>query len=256
MLETLDLAMGIAKKILCRDLTLQIKPGEVWGILGANGCGKTTLLLTLAGLIPAKAGEIRLQGFPVSYINSKKLAQTRGILFQDSHPVFPQTVTEFCMSGRFPHLNHFGWETVHDKEIGYQALVDMDLVPLANQDIRYLSGGERRRLSIAALLAQAPLFYFLDEPTNHLDARYQIHVLNHFQKLAKLHSSSIVMSLHDINLAAHYCDHILMLLGNGNYLKGTTQQILTEKNLFHLYQQSFIKIFQDKKVFWLPQLTD
>lgn len=249
LLETQNLTLRISKNTLCENLNLQVKHGEIWGILGSNGSGKTTLLKTFAGLHIAK-GEIRLNGKSLSSTPIKEMAQIVGILFQESRDVFPLTVSEYCSSGRYPHLNYLGWETTEDRHILQQALIDMELTALSTQNILTLSGGERRRLSIATLLAQSPQLYLLDEPTNHLDLRYQIKILNHFQKLAQSKSVSIIMSLHDINLAAHYCDRILLLLGNGQYLSGTTKNMLNEENLSYLYQHPITHLYQKH---WLPR---
>ena len=240
MLTTKNLTLTIAKKTLCRDLTLEIQPGEIWGILGPNGCGKSTLLHTLAGLLAAN-GEIILHGKKLADLSRKTIARHIGILFQQCHDLFPQTVYEFCRSGRYPYLNYFGWENEKDTDIVHQALETMELTELKHKNIQHLSGGERRRLSIATLIAQTPTLYLLDEPTNHLDLRHQVKTLTYFRSIANSQSISAFISLHDINLAAQFCDRILMLTGDGRFILGQTKNMLTEENLSFLYQQPLTK---------------
>lgn len=235
-LTTNNLTVSIANKTICRHLNLEIKAGDVWGILGPNGSGKTTLLHTLAGLHAPAQGEITLHGKKLTTIPNKQRAREIGVLFQDSSFIFPQSVYDYCLSGRHPHLAHFMRETAEDHRITQQALAVMGLGNKLQQNVLSLSGGERRRLMVATLLAQVPHLYLLDEPTNHLDIRHQIKILNYFKHLADNHSASIMMSLHDINLAYHYCNKVLLLFGDGEILQGPTQNICTKENLSHLYQ--------------------
>lgn len=251
-LVTHNLTVRIANNLICRHLNLHIQAGDRWGLLGPNGSGKTTLLHTLAGLLPITQGEIWLQGKKLSSLSKKQIAQQLGILFQDTTDVFPQSVFDFCSSGRYPHLSYFAWRNKQDKQITAHALHVMGLERKLQQKVNTLSGGERRRLAIATLLTQAPLIYLLDEPTNHLDLHYQIKVLRYFKQLAKTNSLSVLMSLHDINLAAFYCTHILMLFGDGESLQGTPQDIFTEENLERLYQCQFQSVTVGPRELWVP----
>ena len=252
LLETKNLTVRIANKIICRDLNLHIKAGETWGIIGPNGSGKTTLLHSLANLLPVLSGNIFLQEKKISCLSQKDIARQLGILFQDSNDIFPQSVFEFCSSGRYPHLRYFSFGNKQDEKIVKDALSVVDLDQHLSQKIHTLSGGERRRLDIATLLSQSPTIYLLDEPTNHLDIRYQIKIVDHFKQLTKTAPISVVMSIHDINLAAHYCDKILMLFGEGEYLTGDPSSLFSEKNLERLYQHRFQKITKDTKSIWTP----
>ncbi len=242
MIQTKDLTISINNNILCHQLNLDIQPGKIWGILGPNASGKTTLLQTLAGLLPIKKGNIFIQDRQLSQLSRKKIAQTIGFLFQEMKMIFPQSVENFCLLARYPHLSFLKKISSHDKEIMIHALQQMDLIQKRNECITRLSGGEKRRLAIAALLTQTPSTYLLDEPTNHLDIRHQMHVLNHFRELSKKQRVSVMMSLHDINLAQSFCDNLLLIYPEGKTVQGKTCDILTENNLTRLYQHPIISL--------------
>lgn len=238
LLKTQHLSLAIAGKNICKDLSIDIQRGDIWGLLGPNGSGKTTLLNILGGLTPygsrgqTPTSEILLTDKPLKHFSRKEIAQRVGILFQESPFVFPQTVFDYCYSGRYPHEKN----PLLDEAIVLQALQDMALENFSRKNILTLSGGEKRRVAIAALLTQTPQIYLLDEPTNHLDIRYQLHVLQHFKKLAEEKSVGIMIALHDMHHAKKYCNKILMLFENGETLQGNTEAIFTKENLARLYQ--------------------
>lgn len=243
-------SIHINNKIICENLNLQIAPGMIWGVLGPNGSGKTTLLHSLAGLLPLASGKILLDEQPLSLLPRKLIAQYIGILLQDFNPLFPQTIWDYCLAGRYPHLNYLKKESQVDKEITLAALQAMQLEHAKERVITQLSGGEKRRLAIASLLTQNPAIYLLDEPTNHLDISQQILVLNHFQQLVRNKPVSVIMALHDINLAHQFCDSILMLLPNGKVLHGATENMLTSNLLSELYQHPMDKITYENNTFF------
>lgn len=229
----------------CKNLQLDIQAGEIWGILGPNGSGKTTLLHTLAGLEKPLSGQIFLCGNALKKLSRQAIAKDLGILFQTSHDVFPLSLFDYCHTGQFPH-------GTNDADLTRHALASMDLLSKAHHSIKTLSGGERRRLSIAALLTQAPQVYLLDEPTNHLDLRHQLQTLHHFSLLAKK-NACIVMALHDIHLAQQFCHKMILLFTDGTYLVGNLKETLTEENLTRLYQHSLQSCSSEGKIFWLPK---
>lgn len=251
--HTEKLSVRRGNKNICENLNLQIRPGEVWGVIGPNGSGKTTLLTTLAGLIIPHMGGIFLGEKKISNFSPRSLAQKRAILFQDTHDIFSQTVWEFCEDSRYSHLNITGKNSDGHKIIR-EALQVVGLAHYASHSLQSLSGGERRRLAVAAILVQSPILYLLDEPTNHLDLHFQIKVLEHFKQLAKQEAVAILMSLHDINLATHYCEFILMLCGDGTVLQGVPEEIFSKENLERVYQCVFQSVKVDQRHVWLPYL--
>jgi len=229
-----DLAVTIAGKSICCDLDLSIRRGECWAMLGRNGAGKTTLLHTLAGLRAPAAGSIDLAGRPLAQWSGRELALMRGLLPQDDYDAFPASVLETALIGRHPHLGRWQWETAQDYAIARTALAAADIAEAEARDVRTLSGGERRRVALAALLAQQPELFLLDEPASHLDLAHQLALLDRLTATAREQGKALVMVLHDVNLAARYCDHAL-LLDRGSAVAGAASELLTGERLAALY---------------------
>jgi len=232
----------IATQSICRELNLSLHAGQCWAILGVNGAGKTTLLHTLAGLRPALSGEILINQQPLTHYSRRKLAQVLGVLFQETQDPFPSTVLETTLIGRHPYTKSWQWESATDYQIAMESLTLWGLNSLAQRQINTLSGGERQRLAVANLLTQTPQVFLLDEPTNHLDLQYQHQILKLFKHYAAEKKCAVMMILHDINLAAAYCDHAILLFANREPLCGTCSELLTEANLSDLYQYPIRKI--------------
>lgn len=251
LLNTQALTVEVANITVCQQLELTICPGESWGILGINGVGKTTLLHTLAGLRTAKDGEILLQGTALTQLSRQNIARTMGLLLQDSYDPFPATVLETALIGRHPHLKAWQMETTEDIAQAEKALKDMELTGMEQRDVATLSGGERRRLAIATLLTQAPELLLLDEPGNHLDLRHQISVHEHLHALTEL-GKAVIMVQHDLNLTARYCDHVLLLSGDGKWSSGKTEEMLQPERLSQLYGYEVVMLEGPKGAVFLP----
>lgn len=231
------LAVAIGGRPLCRDLSFEVRARQCWAILGRNGAGKTTLLNTLAGLREPADGTIRLGGEPLSQHSRRTLARARGVVPQDHIDPFPATVFDTAMIGRHPHLGRWQWESSRDIEVVSAALASVGLTGFEARDVQTLSGGERQRLAIATLCAQDPTLLFLDEPSHHLDLHQQIATLEILHALAKERDKALVMVLHDINLAARYCDQVI-LLGGGRAEVGGSEVMLTADRLSALFGHS------------------
>lgn len=231
LLEANGISVRIGEKWACRDLDLTIEKGERWGILGINGSGKTSLLLSLCGLREIASGEIRVHGKSISAMEKREIARVIGMLFQDTEDPFPSTVMETALMGLHPRTGPWHRESAEEEEIARSALHAAGLSGMEMRLADTLSGGERRRLSLATLLVQDPELFLLDEPTNHLDIAQQIRILDLLGKSGK----SLVMVLHDPNLAERYCDKVLMIFENGITLAGESEEMLNESNLSSLY---------------------
>lgn len=229
-----QLSVEIAGRTLVRDLNVEIFGGAITCLLGCNGAGKTMTLHTLAGLRPPASGNVSLDGRPLVDWQRKALARRIGLLTQTTDDPFPSSVLDAVLIGRHPHIDFWGWESDVDRDLARAALAAVDLTDFADRDIRSLSGGERRRVGVAALLAQNPDIFLLDEPINHLDPHHQIDVLRLLRARADS-GHAVVMSLHDAGLAARFADTVLMLFGDGAWLTGPTASTLTEETITRLY---------------------
>ena len=236
LLETRALSVEIAGKAVCRDLELSLGPGQCVGLLGGNGVGKTTLLHTLAGLRLPVAGEIHLDGAPIAAQSRRRVAQRLGLLMQQPEDSLPATVLETALIGRHPHLDFWRWESHRDVAIARRALKHVGLEGLEQRVQTALSGGERRRLDIATVLVQDPQVFLLDEPAHQLDLQHQMALLGLLKRLAAEQGRIVLMSLHDINLAARFCDQVLMLFGEGESLFDAADRALSAQNLTRLYR--------------------
>lgn len=234
---------------VCSGLDLVLMPGERLAILGKNGAGKSTLLATWAGLRAPQGGEILLAGKTYAALGAPAAARRRGWLAQKQHDAFSSTVLETALTGRHPHLGRWQWESDEDIALTRAALARVGLEALEEREIHTLSGGERQRLAIATLFTQAPQLYLLDEPLAHLDLNHQIAVLEQFSRLAQEESAACAMALHDPALAARYSDRALLLFGNGEFLLGKSEDILTAEHLSRLYAHP-LRAFNDRGRRW------
>ncbi len=232
LLEVQDLTLHVGKRALVRGLSFQLNPGEIWCLLGPNGSGKTTFLHSLVDLRKTQAGLVRLAGKALDAWPLTEAARLRGFLPQTLHDAFSASVLDGVMMGRHPHLARWQWEGENDRAIALAALDAVDLAGFEERDVLTLSGGERQRVALAALLAQDPPLLLLDEPTSHLDLHHQVLVLRHLGDLARERGKGILFSIHDLNLAARFASHALMLTPQGTVLQGPISEIMTEPDLW------------------------
>jgi iron complex transport system ATP-binding protein len=252
LLRTSQLAINIGGKTVCRNLNLALEPGQIWGLLGRNGAGKTTLLHTLAGLRAAASGDIFLREQNLEQLSRKHIAQHLGLLLQHHDDSFPASVLETVLSGRHPHIGDWQWENEADVDIAREALRRVELLDLQTRSVQQLSGGERQRVAMAMLLAQNPEIFLLDEPNSHLDLNYQIRLLDLFCTHARDSGRTIVMSLHDINLAARFCDHIILLADTGEAVTGSADTLLNPQQLSDIFHHPIALHELDGRKFFSP----
>lgn len=237
------LNVKIAETLVCDNFNLSINTGENWAVLGMNGCGKTTLLHTLAGLLPAQSGDIELNNTSLNNLSRRDIAQQLSLLLQHQEDHFPGTVLESVLIGRHPHLQSWQWESEEDHKLALDTLELVGLTNFSERSILTLSGGERQRVALATLLVQQTTIRLLDEPVNHLDIHHQHEVM----KLLTTDNGQTanVFVLHDVNLAARYCDHALLIYADGKTRQGVCAEVLTEQNLSELYQHPLQEIEHD-----------
>jgi iron complex transport system ATP-binding protein len=234
---------------LVRGLAVEFSPGELVAILGRNGSGKTLTLHTLAGLRAPESGEVSLDGAPIASLSRRAVALRLGLLPQDIEDAFVTTALETVLIGRHPHLALWQWETAEDERLARAALAAVDMADFATRRTDTLSGGEQRRVAVAALLAQQVHTYLLDEPTNHLDPHHQLAVLTLFRQLASA-GNTVITTLHDPTLAARFADRVLLLFGDGRWTLGPVATALTAATLSELYLAPMLELGADgRRVF-------
>lgn len=251
--DGLDVSIGGLRVVA--NLGQAFKAGEFWGVLGANGTGKTTLLRHLAGLLRVDAGSIRIDDQTLDQWPRKTLAQTLGMLQQHSSYVFDASVLQAALIGRHPYLNSFQRESNEDIRLARCAIERVDLGDQAERSVTSLSGGEARRLGFATLLVQDPEIMLLDEPTNHLDFRHQVRVMRAVGDLVYRQQRTALAALHDVNLAATYCSHVLMLFGDGQWRAGSAPDLLKAELLEQLYQCPVTAIQTDEGMRFHPSFA-
>jgi iron complex transport system ATP-binding protein len=248
-LAAASLSVHAGTRELVRELSVQFAAGEVVAVLGRNGSGKTLTLATLAGLRQPAHGEVLLDGVPIAELSRRAVALRLGLLPQDLEDAFVTSAIETVLIGRHPHLALWQWETAEDERLALAALAAVDMADLAARRTDTLSGGEQRRVAVAALLAQQPAIFLLDEPTNHLDPHHQLIVLGLFRQLANC-GRTVITTLHDPTLAARFADRVLLLFGDGRWSLGPAATTLTTAALAALYLTPMIELGQDgRRVF-------
>ena len=184
-LSCIDLGVTVPGRKLVEGLNLHITAGEVVAILGPNGVGKSLTMHTLAALRSVDSGQITLCNEHIHRLTRQQIATRLALLPQHTDDIFPTTVLDTVLIGRHPHIRRFQWESAHDRDIACKALQEVDLGNMQQRNVATLSGGERRRLAVAQVLAQAPQIFLLDEPTNHLDPQHQLDGLRIFRARAR-----------------------------------------------------------------------
>lgn len=225
------LSAGYGDRLVIEQLDLIVPPGAVTAIVGANACGKSTLLRSMSRLLAPKAGQVVLDGRAVHRMPAKQLARTLGLLPQS--PIAPDgiTVADLVGRGRHPHQAVFSRWSATDELAVAEALEATDTVDLADRAVDELSGGQRQRVWIAMVLAQRTDLLLLDEPTTFLDVSHQVEVLDLLIDLNRSRGTTIVMVLHDLNLAARYADHLIAMADGGIHAVGDPAEVLSEQTV-------------------------
>ena len=235
LLRCAALDIAVHECVLVDKLTLELPPRSVTCVLGRNGTGKSLTLHTLAGLRAFISGQLWLRERELATYTRREIAQQLAFVAQDIDEPFPVTALEYAVSGSHPHIGFWQWESPRDYQLAQAALEAVDLKLFAQRRIDTLSGGERRRLAIAAALTQAPHVFVLDEPTNHLDPQHQVQLLKLLRSTADA-GGTVIMSLHDPGLAARFADYALLWYGDGQWQHGPVDDVLTAATLSRLYR--------------------
>ena len=229
------LSAGYGDSLILDGLDLAVPPGRITAIVGANACGKSTLLRAMSRLLLPRSGQVLLDGKSVHRMPSRELARTLGLLPQS--PIAPEgiTVVDLVSRGRHPHQGLFARWTQEDDEAVAAALSATRTAELAERPVDELSGGQRQRVWIAMALAQRTNILLLDEPTTFLDIAHQIEVLDLLTDLNHESGMTIVMVLHDLNLAARYADTLVAMAAGRLHVSGSPEEVLTEDTVQHVF---------------------
>lgn len=236
-ITTENLAVAYEDNLVVDDLDMQIPQGKITTIIGPNGCGKSTVLKAVGRILKPKGGMVYLNGDDIRNLSTKEVAQKMAILPQSPQAPAGLTVGELVAYGRFPHQRGFGKLKPEDREIIRWALAVTKLIELETTAVDNLSGGQRQRVWIAMALAQQTDLILLDEPTTYLDMAYQLEVLELLYKLNREQECTIVMVLHDLNLAARFADYMIAIRGGDIISHGPPAEVMTAEVLrktFHI----------------------
>lgn len=230
-----ELTLAYDDRQVVKDLTVELPAGKVTVIVGANACGKSTLLRGLARLLKPSAGTVLLDGKNIHSLSTRAVAKTLGLLPQT--PIAPDgiSVADLVGRGRYPHQGWFRqWSTDDDAAVA-AALQATDTLELADRNVDELSGGQRQRVWIAMALAQQTDILLLDEPTTFLDVSHQVEVLDLITDLNRRAGTTVAIVLHDLNLAARYADHLIAMKGGRIVAEGSPSEVVTERTVAEVF---------------------
>ena len=236
MLEIKDLTCGYDSKIILQHINFQIKGGELAGIIGPNGSGKTTLLRAITRILKPEKGEVSLGGKNIWEMGFKELAKNIAVVSQDYETGY-MSVEEFILLGRIPYHSRFQFlETKRDMEVAKRCMTLTNTFRLKDQLMEEISGGERQLALIARALVQEPKLLLLDEPTTHLDITHQVGILDLIKRLNREFGLTVVMTLHDLNLASEYCNRLILINKGQVHKDGLPEEVLDYRIIEEVYR--------------------
>ena len=234
------ISVAYEDKVILKDLSLDLLDGNITTIIGSNGCGKSTLLKALTRIQAIKSGQILIDGETIAKLSTKEVAKKIALLPQVLEATEGISVYELVSYGRFPHQKYLGNLTSFDRDKIHWAMEVTRVTPYANLDVDRLSGGQRQRVWIAMALAQDTDTIFLDEPTTYLDMNHQLEILELLYRLNQENHKTIIMVLHDLNLAARFSDCLVAMKDGEIKYQGSAEEIMTDailKDIFHIKAQ-------------------
>ena len=234
-ISTKNLNISYGNLDIVKDLNLDIPKGKITTIIGSNGCGKSTILKTIARIIQANSGDIFVNNINIKEQSPKDLAKVMAVLPQSPQAPSGLTVEELIAYGRFPHQKGFGKMKKEDEDIVTWALKSTGIEEFRERPMEALSGGQRQRAWIAMALAQQTEILILDEPTTYLDLAHQLEILKLLEELNRKQGTTIVMVIHELNNAARFADHMIGVKKGKVVCQGTAHEVMTKENLKELF---------------------
>jgi iron complex transport system ATP-binding protein len=249
LIQAQRLVLGYNGHEVIDQLDLTARPGELVGLIGPNGAGKTTVLRALAGLLQPRGGSVLIDEQSIDSLSSAARARCIGLIPQGETYVWPLTVQELVLLGRAPHRGWLLPMSGHDRTVVERALNLTLLTELRHRPVDKLSGGERQRVMIARALAQEPQVLLLDEPTANLDIHHQIRLLELVRRLVDKQSLTAIVAIHDLSLAARYCDRLVLLYRQHSHAIGKPEEVLTQENLRQVFDID-AELYRDPRGEW------
>lgn len=242
-LDISSLSFNFGSKNILADIDLSIKDNGIVGIIGPNGSGKSTLLKCIYRVLKPKTGTIFIDGKNINDYQFKETAKKMAVVAQHNDTHFDFNVLEMVLIGRSPHKKFMERDSAEDIELAYKSLEQVNMKDFADRNFSSLSGGEKQRIILARALVQNTDCLILDEPTNHLDIKHQLH----FMSLAKNLKITVISAIHDLNIAAMYCDKIYALKEGQIIASGSVNEVITEEVIKTLYDVEAKIIYDEEK---------
>ena len=231
-----DVAFGYGSHRVLDGVSLDVREGELLGLVGPNGAGKSTLLRCMYGVLRPQRGRVTLDGNDVAAMTRRDIARVLGVVPQHCNPTFPVSVEEFVGMGRYARERFLGGATPEDRVVVARCVAEMGLADFVRRPVDELSGGEFRRVLVAQALAQEPSVLLFDEPVQQLDLLHMLEVMEFARAFAKRPGNAAAVVLHDLGLAARFCDRVALLDGGKVLACGVPDEVFTEENVRAAYR--------------------